>query len=56
MLVLTATHVIHERGPQTYGATALSKVFLDPAWANAFRHLYSPTLSDVRSPLTDIQL
>ncbi|KAI4279366.1 MAG: hypothetical protein LQ337_000289 [Flavoplaca oasis] len=40
MLVLTATHVIHERGPQTYGATALSKVFLDPAWANAFRHFF----------------
>ncbi|KAL8875446.1 MAG: hypothetical protein Q9198_006199 [Flavoplaca austrocitrina] len=40
MLVLTATHVVQERGPQTYGATPLNKVFLDPGWANAFRHFF----------------
>ena len=43
MMVLTATHVVEERGPQTYGATPLTQILLDPGWADGLRHLYSHT-------------
>lgn len=43
MMVLTATHVVDERGPQTYGATPMTEILLDPGWANGLRHLYSHT-------------
>ncbi len=45
MMVLTATYVVEERGPQTYGATPLTQILLDPGWADGLRHLYSPTFS-----------
>ncbi|KAL9607897.1 MAG: hypothetical protein Q9167_007235 [Letrouitia subvulpina] len=40
MMVLTATGIIKEEGPQTYTATGVSKMLLDPGWANGLRHLF----------------
>ncbi|KAI4286159.1 MAG: hypothetical protein L6R38_000141 [Xanthoria sp. 2 TBL-2021] len=40
MMVLTATHVVDERGPQTYGATPMTEILLDPGWANGLRHFF----------------
>ncbi|KAL8771748.1 MAG: hypothetical protein Q9209_002939 [Squamulea sp. 1 TL-2023] len=40
MMVLTATHIVDERGPQTYGATPMTEILLDPGWANALRHFF----------------
>ena len=39
MMVLTATDVIIEQGHQTYLATPLTQILLDPGWANGLRHL-----------------
>lgn len=39
MMVLTATEVVGEQGPQTYLATPLTQLFCDPSWANGLRHL-----------------
>lgn len=38
-MVLTATDVVSEQGFQTYAATGLTKLLLDPGWANGLRHL-----------------
>ncbi|KAL8998443.1 MAG: hypothetical protein Q9169_002480 [Polycauliona sp. 2 TL-2023] len=40
MMVLTATHVVNERGPQTYAASPLTNILLDPGWANGIRHFF----------------
>ncbi|CAL8577904.1 hypothetical protein XPA_003714 [Xanthoria parietina] len=40
MMVLTATYVVEERGPQTYGATPLTQILLDPGWADGLRHFF----------------
>ncbi|KAL9614479.1 MAG: hypothetical protein Q9167_001007 [Letrouitia subvulpina] len=37
MMVLTATNVVGERGPQTYLATRITHTLLDPGWANGLR-------------------
>lgn len=39
MMVLTATDVVSEKGPQTYAATPTTQLLLDPGWANGLRHL-----------------
>ncbi|KAL8930414.1 MAG: hypothetical protein Q9208_000598 [Pyrenodesmia sp. 3 TL-2023] len=40
MMVLTATDVVEERAHQTYCATPLTHVLLDPGWANGLRHFF----------------
>lgn len=39
MLVLTATGVVGECGPQEYKATPVLQILLDPGWANGLKHL-----------------
>ncbi|KAL9002867.1 MAG: hypothetical protein Q9188_004233 [Gyalolechia gomerana] len=40
MMVLTATDVVSEKGPQTYAATPTTQLLLDPGWANGLRHFF----------------
>ncbi|KAL8928415.1 MAG: hypothetical protein Q9172_000901 [Xanthocarpia lactea] len=40
MMVLTATHIVDERGPQTYSSTPVTNALLDPGWADALRHFF----------------
>ena len=40
MMVLTATEVVKENGPQTYSATPITQLLCDEGWANGLRHLY----------------
>ncbi|KAL9036428.1 MAG: hypothetical protein Q9214_006136 [Letrouitia sp. 1 TL-2023] len=37
MMVLTATNVVGEQGPQTYVATRVTQTLLNPGWANGLR-------------------
>ena len=39
MMVLTATGVVDERGPNTYSVNPVSRTLLDHGWANGHRHL-----------------
>ncbi|KAL8791613.1 MAG: hypothetical protein Q9195_005818 [Heterodermia aff. obscurata] len=54
MRVLTATDVIVEQGYQTYLATPLTQILLDPGWANGLRHFFDhcgPSLINLPSYL-----
>lgn len=39
MMVLTATDVVEEQSYQTYRATPVTQILLEPGWANGLRHL-----------------
>ena len=39
MLVLTATGVVRECGPQEYMATPVTHILMEAGWANGLRHL-----------------
>ncbi|KAL8735675.1 MAG: hypothetical protein Q9166_000844 [cf. Caloplaca sp. 2 TL-2023] len=40
MMVLTATDVVGEMGPQLYCRTPVTSILLDPGWSNGLRHLF----------------
>ncbi|KAL8836147.1 MAG: hypothetical protein Q9170_003040 [Blastenia crenularia] len=54
MMVLTATNVVGEAGLQTYTATPVTQLLLDPGWANGLRHFFDhcgPSLINLPSYL-----
>ncbi|KAL8665819.1 MAG: hypothetical protein Q9202_001941 [Teloschistes flavicans] len=40
MMVLTATDVVEEQSYQTYRATPVTQILLEPGWANGLRHFF----------------